>query len=108
MAATLFLVVQTAVYRHKIMGAYTSLDDAKYAIQTYLHYGDTSTEPGGPYYGQDDADGHHHYEICTLLVDQKIDMNADARCVANISQRIHKREENTYIWDQPKDEDKDD
>lgn len=90
---TVFLVVQQAVYRHKIMGAYTSLRDAQHAIEGYIN----SPAAEGNEYGSD-ADGHHCYEVCTLVVDRPIKKDTDATCVAEIARPYKKGQEMKYHW----------
>lgn len=92
---TVYLVVQQAVYRHKIMGAYTSLDEAKSSIEFYLH---VYKKQEGVNWQPDDADGHHCYEICTILVDRPILHETDAQCVAEIARPYKKGEESKYRW----------
>lgn len=92
---TVYLVVQQAVYRHKIMGAYTGLWEAQQAIERYINSDDTKHDFGGC----DDADGHHTYEICTLVVDQPILKGTDAACVRELIRPYKKGEETTaYTW----------
>lgn len=89
MSTTVFLVVQTAVYRHKIMGAYTKLSDAQLAIQNYIR-----SELDTDQY-QHDADGHHSYEVCTIEANRAIDNDTDVTCVATLDVR---QEETRFIW----------
>ena len=89
-----YLVVQQAVYRHKIMGAYTELSKAQQAIEIYIN----STDANEGSYGCD-ADGHHCYEICALEVDQPILKDCDAFCMAEFVLPYKKGEKtSTYIW----------
>lgn len=89
MSTTVFLVVQQAVYRHKIMGAYTRLSEAQLAIQNYI-----TSELNTDQY-QHDADGHHSYEICTIEANHPITNDTDATCVATLDVR---QEETRFIW----------
>lgn len=91
---TVYLVVQQAVYRHKIMGAYTGLWEAQQAIEKYIN----SPAASDSTYGAD-ADGHHCYEICTLVVDQPIEKDTDADCVRELMRPYKKGDETTtYTW----------
>ena len=68
-----WLVVQTAIYRHKIMGAYTDINRARDAIGEYL---ERDAEKYSPL--ESDKDGHHCYEICWCLLNKAITEDSDA------------------------------
>ena len=95
MISTVYLVVQQAVYRHKIMGAYTTIPHAKNAIQQYIN----GPLPKKDNFWGDDADGHHCYEICELKVGAKITNKSDADCVEELIRPYYKQGEHTkYEW----------
>ncbi len=91
---TVYLVIQQSVYRHKIMGAYTTIPQAKEAIEQYIN---GSGPKNGAFWGDDD-DGHHCYEICKLKVGVKITCNSDAVRVEEMERPYSKKQDTKYEW----------
>jgi hypothetical protein len=67
MSQTVYIVERVSIYRHGVLGVFTTLDEAKQCAEAAV----TAPKPAGEWYF--DGDGHHKFVVMAYPVGEQSD-----------------------------------